>query len=187
MGVVLLGERLRPWQWLPVGLAAAGVAQLTFNYGSPPWIALILAFSFAGYGVLKKTAPLGSLHGLTLETGILLIPAIGFLLYSEHSGQGAFLHSTGWTDLLLICSGFLTTAPLLLFASAAPNISLSLMGILQYIAPTLQFLIGVLLYNEPFDHHRLIGFSLVWIALCIFSIGGIISHRRRQLSVFIVR
>lgn len=101
MGVLLLGERLRPWQWLPIGLAAAGVAQLTFSYGAPPWIALILAGSFASYGLLKKTAPLGSLHGLTLETGILLIPAAAYLLYSEQRGEGAFLHTNGWTDLLL--------------------------------------------------------------------------------------
>jgi len=185
LGVVLLRERLRPWQWLPVGLAAAGVAHLTFNYGSPPWIALVLAFSFAGYGLLKKTAPLGSLYGLTLETGILLIPALAFLLYCEFNGSGAFLHSSAtapnaWSDLLLVCSGLLTTAPLLLFAAAAPNIPLSLMGILQYIAPTLQFLLGVLIYNEPFDRHRLIGFALVWSALIIFSIGGFVTHRRNR-------
>ena len=183
MGVVLLGERLRPWQWLPIGLAAAGVAHLTFNYGAPPWIALILAFSFAGYGLLKKTAPLGSLYGLTMETGMLLIPALAFLLFSEQRGQGVFLHGSGWLDLLLLCSGFLTTAPLLLFAAAAPKIPLSLMGILQYIAPTLQFLLGVLVYHEPFDHNRLIGFSLVWAALLIFSVGGILSHRQRRLNV----
>jgi chloramphenicol-sensitive protein RarD len=181
LGVVLLGERLRPWQWIAIGLAAAGVLQLTINYGSPPWIALALAFSFAGYGLLKKTAPLGSLYGLTLETGILLLPALGFLIYSEVNGVGAFLHPTAdanpWSDTLLICSGLLTTAPLLLFAAAAPHIPLTLMGILQYIAPTLQFLLGVLLYNEPFDRHRLIGFGLVWSALLILSVGGFVSRR----------
>jgi chloramphenicol-sensitive protein RarD len=182
LGVVLLRERLRPWQWVPIGLAAAGVLQLTFNYGAPPWIALALAFSFAGYGLLKKTAPLGSLYGLTLETGILLLPALGFLIYSEANGVGAFLHSTAdanpWSDTLLICSGLLTTAPLLLFAAAAPHIPLSLMGIHQYIAPTLQFLLGVLLYKEPFDEHRLIGFALVWSALLILGVGGFVGRRK---------
>jgi chloramphenicol-sensitive protein RarD len=181
LGVVLLRERLRPWQWVPIGLAAIGVLQLTFNYGAPPWIALALAFSFAGYGLLKKTAPLGSLHGLTLETGLLLLPALGFLVYSELNGAGAFLHAPAanpWSDTLIVCSGLLTIAPLLLFASAAPHIPLTLMGILQYIAPTLQFLLGVLLYNEPFDQHRLMGFAFVWSALLILSVGGILSRRR---------
>jgi chloramphenicol-sensitive protein RarD len=182
LGVLVLRERLRPWQWIPIGLAAAGVLQLTFNYGAPPWIALTLAFSFAGYGLLKKTAPLGSLFGLTLETGILLLPALGFLVYSEMNGTAAFLHTPAdanpWSDILLVCSGLLTTAPLLLFAAAAPHIPLTLMGILQFIAPTLQFLLGILLYNEPFDRHRLIGFVLVWSALVIFSVGGFIGRRR---------
>lgn len=182
LGVVLLRERLRPWQWLAVGLAAIGVLQLTFNYGAPPWIALALAFSFAGYGLLKKTAPLGSLFGLTLETGILLLPALAFLMYSDAIGTGAFLHadaqSEPWSDVLLICSGLLTTAPLLLFAAAAPHIPLTLMGILQYIAPTLQFLLGVWLYNEPFDRHRLIGFVFVWGALAILTVGGLMARKR---------
>ncbi len=99
LGVIFLRERLRPLQWVPIGLAAAGVLYLTFAYGSLPWVALTLAFSFALYGLVKKTAPLGALHGLTLETGILLLPAIGFLLYSEFSGTGAFLH----TSLLFGC------------------------------------------------------------------------------------
>jgi chloramphenicol-sensitive protein RarD len=182
LGVLVLRERLRPWQWLPIALAAAGVLQLTFNYGAPPWIALALAFSFAGYGLLKKTAPLGSLYGLILETGILLLPALAFLIYSEANGVGAFAHTPAdanpWSDVLLVCSGLLTTAPLLLFAAAAPHIPLTLMGILQYIAPTLQFLLGVLIYNEPFDRHRMIGFALVWSALLILSVGGFITRRR---------
>lgn len=181
LGVALLGERLRPWQWLPIALAAAGVLQLTFSYGAPPWIALALAFSFAGYGLLKKTAPLNSLFGLTLETGLLLLPALAYLGYSEASGQGAFLHdvpANPHSDLLLVCSGFLTMAPLLLFAAAAPHIPLTLMGILQYIAPTLQFLLGVLLFDEPFDTHRLIGFACVWGALLIFTAGGVLTRKR---------
>ena len=157
MGVIFLRERLRPMQWLPIGLAAAGVLYLTFAYrvgaahGSLPWIALTLAFTFGIYGLVKKTAPLGSLYGLTLETGILFLPALVYLVYAEAAGTAAFLHTGAGSDLLLIGAGAVTTIPLLMFASAAQRIPLSLVGILQYIAPTLQFLLGVLVYHEPFD------------------------------------
>jgi chloramphenicol-sensitive protein RarD len=179
MGVIFLRERLRPWQWVPIGLAAAGVLTLTIAYGSLPWIALTLAFSFGIYGLVKKTAPLGSLYGLTLETGILFIPAIGFLFYLQTVGQGAFLNSNGITDLLLVGAGLVTTIPLLMFASAAQRIPLSMMGVLQYIAPTLQFLIGVLVYKEPFAHSHLFGFGIVWLALILFWVEGYLASRRR--------
>jgi chloramphenicol-sensitive protein RarD len=178
MGVIFLRERLRPLQWVPVGLAAAGVLYLTFAYGSLPWIALTLAFSFGIYGLVKKTAPLGSLYGLTLETGILFVPAVGFLIYLQTMGQGAFLNSNPITDLLLVGAGLVTTLPLLMFASAAQRIPLSMVGVLQYIAPTLQFLIGVLVYREPFDHSHLIGFGMVWLALILFWGEGFWASRR---------
>jgi chloramphenicol-sensitive protein RarD len=179
MGVIFLRERLRSWQWVPVGLAAAGVTFLAVAYGSLPWIALTLAVSFGIYGLVKKTAPLGSLYGLTLETGILFIPAVGFLLTMQVTGQGAFLNSNPVTDLLLAGAGIVTTIPLLLFASAAQMIPLSTIGVLQYIAPTLQFLIGVLIYREPFDHTHLVGFSIVWLALIIFWVEGYLAGRKR--------
>jgi chloramphenicol-sensitive protein RarD len=179
LGVIFLRERLRPWQWVPIGLAAAGVLYLTFAYGSLPWIALTLAFSFAIYGLVKKTAPLGPLYGLTLETGILFIPAVGFLVILQMHEQGAFLNISAATDLLLVGAGLVTTAPLLMFASAAQSIPLSMVGVLQYIAPTLQFLIGVLVYKEPFDHSRLIGFGVVWLALILFWGEGYWASRRR--------
>ena len=179
MGVIFLRERLRPWQWVPIGLAAAGVLYLTFAYGALPWIALTLAFSFGIYGLVKKTAPLGSLYGLTLETGILFIPAVGFLVYLQTVGQGAFLNSNALTDLLLVGAGLVTTLPLLMFASAAQRIPLSLVGVLQYIAPTLQFLIGVLVYKEPFDQSHLIGFGTVWLALILFWGEGLMARRVR--------
>jgi chloramphenicol-sensitive protein RarD len=182
MGVIFLRERLRPWQWLPIGLAAAGVLYLTVVYGSLPWIALTLAFSFGIYGLVKKTAPLGALYGLTLETGLLFVPAVGFLVYLETVGRGAFLHSGPLMDLLLVGAGLITTVPLLMFASAAQRIPLSLVGVLQYIAPTLQFLIGVLIYKEPFDHAHLIGFSLVWVALAIFWLEGFFASRRLRVQ-----
>ena len=179
MGVIFLHERLRPWQWVPIGLAAAGVLYLTFAYGALPWIALTLAFSFGIYGLVKKTAPLGALYGLTLETGILFIPAVGFLVYLQTVRQGAFLNSNAVTDLLLAGAGLVTTLPLLMFASAAQRIPLSLVGVLQYIAPTLQFLIGVLIYKEPFDQSHLIGFGIVWLALIIFWVEGLMARRAR--------
>jgi chloramphenicol-sensitive protein RarD len=182
LGVVFLRERLRLFQWVPVGMAAVGVTYLTVVYGQLPWIALTLAFSFAIYGLVKKTAPLGSLFGLSLETGILFLPAVGWLAFSEVSGQGAFLHSGAVTNLLLVGAGLVTTVPLLMFASAAQRIPLSLLGIIQYVAPTLQFLLGVLVYKEPFSHTQLIGFSIVWAALVLFWGEGFWSRRRMKVE-----
>jgi chloramphenicol-sensitive protein RarD len=177
-GVLILRERLRPWQWLPVGLAATGVIYLTILYGRLPWIALTLAFSFGLYGLVKKMAPLSSTYGLTLETGLVFLPALGLLLFEEASGSGGFLHISRLTDFLLVLSGVITVIPLLMFSSAARQVPLSVMGIMQYIAPTMQFLIGVLLYHEPFDVQRLIGFGFVWLALVIFAVEGFAQHRR---------
>lgn len=177
MGVMLLHEKLRAWQWLSVALAILGVVYLTFAHGSLPWIALVLAFSFALYGLIKKTSPLGALHGLTLETGILLLPALAYLSTLEGNGQGAFLHAGALVDLLLIGCGVVTAVPLLLFAAAAQRIPLALLGVLQYIAPTLQFLIAILLYREPFATDKLIGFGIIWTALAIFAVEGLLARR----------
>jgi chloramphenicol-sensitive protein RarD len=177
LGVVFLRERLRTMQWFPVTLAAMGVIYLTLSYGRLPWIALSLAFSFGIYGLVKKLAPLGSLYGLTLETAIVLPIALIYLTFVEFQGAGAFFHEGILTDLLLISTGLVTSIPLLLFASAARQIPLTVIGILQYIAPTLQFLIGVFLYHEPFDQSRLIGFSLVWLALIIFWLENYLANR----------
>jgi chloramphenicol-sensitive protein RarD len=177
MGVVFLRERLRPAQWIPVGLAAVGVFYLTFVYGRLPWIALLLAFSFGTYGLVKKLAPLGSLYGLTLETGILFLPALAYLSAVEVNRTGAFLHEGAITDALLVGAGVVTTIPLLMFASAAKRIPLTMIGILQYIAPTLQFLLGVFLYKEPFDRAHFIGFGIVWVALIIFWVENYMAHR----------
>lgn len=180
LGVFVLRERLRPAQWIPIGLAGVGVAYLTLAYGRLPWIALTLAFTFGFYGLVKKTAPLGSVFGLTLETGILFLPAVLYLTLTEAGGRGAFLHSGLTSDLLLVGAGAVTTIPLLMFASAAQQIPLTLVGLLQYIAPTLQFLIGVFIYREPFEPARLIGFSLVWLALIVFWVENYLAHRERQ-------
>ena len=177
LGVVFLRERLRPMQWVPVGIATIGVAYLTFVYGRLPWIALTLALSFGFYGLVKKLSPLGSLYGLTLETGILFPVAIIYLSILGFNGSGAFFHEGAFIDILLIGAGLVTTIPLLMFASAAKQIPLSIVGLLQYIAPTIQFLIGVFLYKEPFDQAHFIGFAIVWVALIIFAIEGYFARR----------
>jgi chloramphenicol-sensitive protein RarD len=182
MGVIFLGERLRVGQWIPVGLAAIGVFYLTFVYGSLPWIALTLALSFGIYGLMKKLAPLGSLDGLTVETGILFLPALAYLVFADRTGTGAFLHTSVVSDLLLIGAGLMTTIPLLMFAAATQRIPLSVVGILQYIAPTLQFLLGVLVYGEPFSWARMVGFAIVWVALIIFAVEGMLARRGRAAA-----
>jgi len=178
MGVIFLGEHLRRWQWLAIGLAAAGVIYLTIQYGALPWISLTLATSFALYGLIRKTAPLGSLEGLSLEMALLFFPALGYLAYLEATGTAAFGHVNELTTLLLGFAGVATAVPLLLFATGARLIKLATIGILQYIAPTLQFLIGVLIYHESFTVDRLVGFSLIWLALIIYSGENILFSRR---------
>jgi chloramphenicol-sensitive protein RarD len=177
LGVVFLRERLRLSQWVPIGLATVGVLYLALNYAQLPWISLFLAFSFGFYGLVKKTASLGSFYSLTLETGILFLPATLYLLVTHQQGNGAFTTSTPLTALLLVCSGVATSVPLLMFGSAARSIKLSVLGILQYIAPTLQFLIGVLVFGEAFTHVRLVGFGIIWAALIFFWVeGSLIRH-----------
>ncbi len=185
MGVLFLRERLRVWQWGAIGLAATGVLYLTLAYGSLPWIALTLAFTFGTYGLVKKLAPLNSLYGLTLETSLLFLPALAFLGFSEIVGNSAFLHTSTVSDVLLIAGGLVTTVPLLLFASAARRIPLSMVGVLQYIAPTLQLLIGVLVFREPFSQNQLIGFGIVWTALIIFGLEGFLNYRMQPIPVVV--
>lgn len=178
LGVIFLRERLRPLQWIPIGLAAVGVGYLTFAYGRLPWIALSLAFTFGFYGFVKKLSPLGSLYGLTLETGIVFPMAVIFLAFVGFNGSGAFLQRGTLIDILLIGAGLVTTIPLLMFASATKQIPLTIVGLLQYIAPTIQFLIGVFLYKEAFDFSRFIGFGIVWVALIIFAVESYIANRK---------
>ena len=179
LGVVFLKEKLRPMQWIPLGLATIGVLYLTFAYGRLPWIALSLAISFGIYGLLKKKSTLGSLYGLTLETGILFLPALGYLIYLFSIQESAFLQTDLKTDLFLIGAGAATAIPLLLFAKAAQRISLTMIGTMQYIAPTIQFLIGVLLYKEEFTSSQAIGFGIIWIALIFFWGEGWSQRKKR--------
>lgn len=176
LGVLFLKERLRLFQWVAVGLATAGVAYLTLTYGRLPWIALSLAFTFGLYGLVKKISPFGPLQGLTVETGILFVPALLFLLYRDILGQGAFLHTGAGSDILMAGAGFITTIPLLMFASAAQRIPLTMIGIIHYITPTCQLLIGVLVFREAFGIDRVLGFGIVWIGLFIFIVESIWFH-----------
>jgi len=169
LGVLFLKEQLRIGQWISVGLAGAGVLFLTIMFGAVPWIALVLALSFGLYGLIKKLSPLDSLPGLTLETGLLLLPAIIFLGLQEVNGDGSFGH-TGWDiGLLLASSGVVTAIPLLLFSAGTKRINLTTIGILQYITPTIQFLLGTFVFKEPFNVLKLVGFVMIWIALIIFT------------------
>lgn len=183
LGMVVFHERLRRLQWVSVALAAAGVVYLTVALDSVPWIALVLAASFGTYGLMKKLAPLGPVQGLTFETGILLIPAAAYLIVEELAGRGAFMHAGPLRNMLMLGGGPVTTVPLLMFAAGVRRIPLSLTGMLQYINPTLQFTIGVMLYKEPFSRVQLVGFGLVWTALALFAIEGYVSRRWPQLAV----
>jgi chloramphenicol-sensitive protein RarD len=178
LGVVVLRERLRPVQWLAVALAATGVVYLTRLYGAPPWIALGLAASFGTYGLVKKRAPLPPVEGLFLETAVLVLPALAYLAAAQHSGEGVFLRAGRATDLLLAGTGPMTVLPLLLFAAAVQRVPLSIIGILQYIAPTMQFLLGIFVFHEGFSGGQLTGFAFVWVALVVFGADGALMRRR---------
>ena len=173
LGVVFLKERLRKIQWFSIAMAFAGVLYLTFQYGQFPWIALTLAFSFGFYGLIRKTARLSSLEGLSVEMAILFIPALFFIFYFESQGSGSFLTGNVITKTLLPVSGLVTSIPLLLFAFGARNITLTTLGLLQYVAPTLQLMVGVFIYMESFPQTRMIGFTFIWIALLIYSVEGV--------------
>ena len=179
IGTLFLRERLNPIQWLSVAITAAGVLWLTFNYGSFPWIALVLAGSFGLYGVIRKLAAVDSVTGLGFENSVLLLPALGYLLWMETSGQGGFFGTWGFTaDALLIFGGALTALPLIAFSFAVRRVPLSTIGLMQYVAPTMQFLIGVLVFRETFDRDRAIGFIVIWIALAIFAFDSLRRARR---------
>jgi chloramphenicol-sensitive protein RarD len=177
LAVIVLRERLRPLQWMAVAFAAAGVLQLAYVFGATPWIALVLAVTFGLYGLAKKQAPLGSVDGMTLETGVVVPVAAMYLAATEHAGTGEFGLTSPLTTALLVGGGPMTLLPLLLFASAARRISLSALGILQYIAPTMQFLLGAFVFDEPFSRIQLVGYALVWVGLLVFSVEGLGSRR----------
>ncbi|MCW2757286.1 MAG: RarD protein superfamily transporter [Nocardioidaceae bacterium] len=182
MGVFVLGERLRPWQWFAIGLAGTAVVGLTVEYGRPPWIALLLAFSFGTYGLAKKQAGVEAVESLAFETAVLAPVALGYLVWLGATGRD---HLTGYGAghvLLLMSTGVVTAVPLLLFGAAAIRVPMTTLGLLQYLAPVIQFVIGVTVAGEAMTPWRYAGFALVWLALVIFTVEAL-RHRRRQLRL----
>jgi chloramphenicol-sensitive protein RarD len=172
LGVLVLHERLARVQWLAVGLAALGVAWLTFVHGSLPWISLWLAATFAVYGVIRKLAAVDAMPGLAIESLVLTPFALAWLLYAEARGEGAFAHGDLARDLLLALGGALTALPLIGFAYGARRIPYTLVGLLQYLSPTLQLMIGVMLLGEAFTREQAIGFGCIWFALALYALHG---------------
>jgi chloramphenicol-sensitive protein RarD len=170
LGTAVLREHLRRLQWLAIGLAAVGVALLTWEAGRVPWIALVLAGTFALYGLVRKTASVDSLVGSTVETLLMTPVALIYLAALAGRGGGATGHADLATHGLLVATGAITAVPLLLFTSAARRLPLAVVGFLQYLAPTGQFLIAVLAFGEPFAREKLVAFALIWVALVVFSV-----------------
>ena len=181
LGLVVLKEQLRRGQWIAIGVAAGGVAWLTWQAGQLPWIALILGITFGGYGLLRKTAALAALEGLSLETMILFPLALIYVLWLSFHGQNTFLNtphdSTRW---LLAAAGPITAIPLLLFAAGARKIPMAVLGLLQYLSPTMQALLGVWVFHEAFTADRMIGFLIIWAALILYVAEGLWVSRRAK-------
>ena len=169
LGFLVLRERPSPVQWTALGLAAAGVLWMALGAGQAPWVALTLAASFGLYGLLRKTAPLAALEGLALETSLLAPVAIAYLVYLSVLGQGHFAQGDAGLNGWLLAAGPLTALPLLLFAHGARRVSMATLGLLQYISPTTQLLLGIWLFHEPFDARRGLGFVLIWAGLLLYS------------------
>jgi chloramphenicol-sensitive protein RarD len=176
--VIFLHERLRGWQWAAIGLAALGVLVVALAYGHVPWIALALAGTFSSYALFKKRARINAMEGMALETGFMAIPAAVVLVFLQATGAGAWGNVPVGTELLLLGTGLVTVFPLYWFALAARRIPLSLLGLLQYVSPTISFLIGILVFHEPFDQAKLIGFCIIWVALILYWAEGVFRRNR---------
>lgn len=179
LGVILLRERLRRLQWVAVGIAVFAVAVLTVSYGTVPWISLTLAFSFGLYGLLKKVARVGSIESLAIETAALAPFALALMAIWEADGQAAFVLDGWQISVLLVLLGPITALPLLAFGGAATRIPLSTLGVLQYITPIMQFILGVFIFNEAMPVSRWIGFLFVWTALVVFSVDVYRNNRKQ--------
>jgi chloramphenicol-sensitive protein RarD len=182
LGYFLLKEHLRLNQWLAIALAGLGVFILVYDYGHLPYIALGLAITWGCYGLLRKKSVLSPLSGLVVETSLLTPFAIIFLLWRNHQGLGALGHSDLITHILIFCTGIVTSAPLLLFANAAKHLKLSTLGLLQYLTPTSNLILGVCLYKESFTPQKFAAFALIWIALIIYSTDSILFNRKLKTS-----
>ena len=179
LGRLVLHEKLQPAQWLAIALAAAGVGLQLVHLGRLPWIALTLAGSFGVYGLLRKRSPLGPLSGLTLETMLLFPLAAGLLAWRAHAGTGALGHAPAVTQGLILCAGVVTSIPLLLFAYGARRLRLTTLGLLQYVAPTVQFSLGLWVYHEAFDRARAQSFAFIWAGLALYTADTVWTQRHR--------
>ncbi|MEV2244693.1 EamA family transporter RarD [Streptomyces sp. NPDC049970] len=180
MGVLLLGERLRPVQWTAVATGLAAVLVLAIGYGQPPWVSLALAFSFATYGLAKKKVGMGGLESLAAETAVLFVPAFGFLVWLGVRGDATFLTGGAGHGALLAATGLVTAVPLVCFGAAAIRVPLSVLGLLQYLAPVFQFGLGVLYFHEEMPPERWAGFGLVWVALTLLTWDALRTARRNR-------
>lgn len=178
LGRLVLHERLRTIQWAAIGFAVVGVIVLLIRVGHPPWIALALAATFGVYGLLRKKSPVGPLIGLGLETLLLAPFAVGFLVWRHATGHNALSHADPQTQVLLLCAGVITAVPLLLFAYGARRIRFSTLGLLQYIAPTVQFMIGAWVYQEPFSRTQAAAFALIWCGLVLYTADNLWNQPR---------
>ncbi|MEE1844774.1 EamA family transporter RarD [Streptomyces sp. JV190] len=183
MGVLLLGERLRPVQWVAVGTGLVAVLVLAIGYGRPPWISLTLAFSFATYGLMKKKVNMGGLESLTAETAVMFVPALGYLLWLGARGESTFTSEGAGHAALLASAGLVTAVPLILFGAAAIRVPLSTLGLLQYLAPVFQFVLGILYFHEAMPPERWAGFALVWLALTLLTWDAFRTARRTRIQV----
>jgi len=182
LGVMVLGERLRRVQWVAVAMATTGVVVLTIDVGTLPWVSLVLAGTFGVYGLIRKTSPAGPLEGLTLEMAVLLPLAVAAIAFRAWGGHGSIGATVSTRDTFLLATGVFTAAPLLLFATAARRIDLSVVGILQYLAPTIQFLLGVFLYNESWSGGQVVGYCIIWAGLLVFAVDGVSAGRRSRID-----
>jgi chloramphenicol-sensitive protein RarD len=182
MGVFILGERLRRWQWAALSVAGLAVVVLTVDYGRPPWVALVLAFSFGSYGLCKKQAGAPAIESVTFETMVIGPIAFAYLVWLGAHGDSAFTGHGEGHALLFMTTGFVTAIPLICFGGAAIRVPMVTLGLLQYVAPILQFGLGVLYFHEDMPAGRWIGFVLVWVALAVFTVESI-RHRRRSLRL----
>ncbi|MEU4778688.1 EamA family transporter RarD [Micromonospora sp. NPDC023633] len=182
LGVTVLRERLRPTQWVALGIGGLAVAVLTVDYGRLPYLALVLAFSFAGYGLAKKQLGLPAAEGLFVESAVLAVPALAYLGWLTATGDGTFGQVSVGHTVLLVSAGAATAIPLLLFAGAANRLPLTGLGMIQYLAPILQLGCGVLIFHEPMPPARIAGFALVWVALIVFTVDAVRHARRTRAA-----
>jgi chloramphenicol-sensitive protein RarD len=183
LGILVLKERLNRAQWIAVAIATAGVAYLTFETGRVPWVALTVATSFAIYGLIRKIAKVDALPGLAIEMILLMPFALGYLIWCEIHGIGSLGHAGSLTDTLLVLSCVVTATPLALFAYGARLLPYSTVGILQYIALSLQLVCAVFILGEPFQRARAVGFALIWVALAVYAVDGILRSRRSARAI----